>query len=583
MTVFRPVAAFLTAVVAGIATNLWGVPHGAGAEAGGPSAAEAAPDAALGHDVHLPHGGAEAARRVFTYAFRDLLDEMAHWLVVGIVLAAIVAVLLPASLIERYLGGGLSTMLAMLLIGIPIYTCASASTPIAAALVLKGLNPGAALVFLLSGPATNVGTIVVLLKFLGRRVVAIYLVSIAVVSVLAGYALNWIYSRWEVNPAATFGKAGGFVPEPVKIAAAVVLTGLLISSLWRTPVPEEWGRLSDRLAGLIGFRLTARRLGVPAAAALVVLYLGSGFFAVSPGQVAVTTRFGRIVAPELGPGLHYRWPWPVGEHRMIQRDLVRRIEVGFRTEPRRDTLERALARDLTLAGPRFPVPPAGTTGFWFQKERVPDEALLLTGDENIIEIGFTAQYRVQDPVAFAYTVADPESVVRNVTMAALRATVATMKVDGVYSTERGAIEARVLRDAQALLDAYRVRVHMVAEVHGAFRDVASAQEDKAHIIDRASAFAREAVNLAEGDAAAMVQSALAFREQKILEAEGDALAFSLREKEYRRAPDVTRFRLHLETLEEALPPAQKILRPVGRDVKEFDLWLLQPFAGKKAQ
>ena len=107
---------------------------------------------------------------------------------------------------------------------------------------------------------------------------------------------------------------------------------------------------------------------------------------------------------------------------MIQRDLVRRIEVGFRTEPRRDTLERALARDLTLAGPRFPVPPAGTTGFWFQKERVPDEALLLTGDENIIEIGFTAQYRVQDPVAFAYTVADPESVVRNVTMAALRAT-----------------------------------------------------------------------------------------------------------------------------------------------------------------
>src|SRR5207249_3894960 len=466
MTVFRPVAAFLTAVVAGIATNLWGVPHGAAAEAGGPPAAEAAPGAELGPDVHLPRGGAEASprqhaarlRRVFTYAFRDLLDEMAHWLVLGIVLAAIVAVLLPASLIERYLGGGFSTMLAMLLIGIPIYTCASASTPIAAALVLKGLNPGAALVFLLSGPATNVGTIVVLLKFLGRRVVAIYLASIAVVSLLAGYALNWIYARWEVNPAATFGKAGG------------------------------------------------------------------------------------IVAPELGPGLHYRWPWPVGEHRMIQRDLVRRIEVGFRTEPRRDTLERALARDLTLAGPRFPVPPAGTTGFWFQKERVPDEALLLTGDENIIEIGFTAQYRVQDPVAFAYTVADPESVVRNVTMAALRATVATMKVDGVYSTERGAIEARVLRDAQALLDAYRVGVHMVAvsllsvhapeEVHGAFRDVASAQEDKAHIIDRASAFASEAVNLAEGDAAAMVQSALAFREQKILEAEGDALAFSLREKEY---------------------------------------------------
>src|SRR5207244_7827406 len=130
-------------------------------------------------------------------------------LVVGIVLAAIVAVLLPASLIERYLGGGLSTMLAMLLIGIPIYTCASASTPIAAALVLKGLNPGAALVFLLSGPATNVGTIVVLLHFLGRRVVAIYLLSIAVVSLAAGYTLDWIYRTWQLSPAATFGKATG--------------------------------------------------------------------------------------------------------------------------------------------------------------------------------------------------------------------------------------------------------------------------------------------------------------------------------------------------------------------------------------
>src|SRR5207248_11272533 len=82
------------------------------------------------------------------------------------------------------------TMLAMLVVGIPIYTCASASTPIAAALVLKGLSPGAALVFLLSGPATNIGAIVVLLKFLGLRMVTIYLASIAVVALAAGYALD---------------------------------------------------------------------------------------------------------------------------------------------------------------------------------------------------------------------------------------------------------------------------------------------------------------------------------------------------------------------------------------------------------
>src|SRR5439155_104789 len=85
-----------------------------------------------------------AVRQIFAYGFGDLLDDTAHWLVLGVILAAVVAVLLPPSVIEQYFGGGLVTMLAMLAIGIPIYTCASASTPIAAALVLKGLSPGAA-------------------------------------------------------------------------------------------------------------------------------------------------------------------------------------------------------------------------------------------------------------------------------------------------------------------------------------------------------------------------------------------------------------------------------------------------------
>jgi membrane protease subunit HflK len=142
------------------------------------------------------------------------------------------------------------------------------------------------------------------------------------------------------------------------------------------------------------------------------------------------------------------------------------------------------------------------------------------------------------------------------------------------------------------LDAYRVGVRVIAvsllsvhapeEVHAAFRDVASAQEDKMMIIERATTFAQEAVNLAAGEAAAMLESALAFKEQRILEAEGDADAFSFREKAYAQAPDLTRFRLHLEALEQVLPPAQKILRPGAADVKEFDLWLLQPF-GKKGQ
>ena len=614
ITVFRPLAAFVTAVVAGIATNFWGA-RGARAghvepadpaapvepEIGDARAAEGPAEPPAAPEIPLPLGarggprfaeGRTAVRRIFAYGFRDMLDETAHWLVLGVVLAALVAVLLPASVIERYLGGGLVTMLMMLAIGIPIYTCASASTPVAAALVLKGLSPGAALVFLLSGPATNVGAIVVLLKFLGRRVVTIYLVSIALVSLAAGYALDWIYRTWQVSPAVTFGHASGFVPEPLKVGSAVILLGLLARSLWRVPVPEEWIRLRDWLAALTGVRLTAARLRAMTAIGLAALYLGSGVFTVQPGEVGLRTRFGRVVDGQLAPGLHARLPWPVEDHLVVQTDRVRRIEVGFRSAEPQDTAARGFGRQaLTLVGPGFPAPPSGAISFWYQKEKVADESLLLTGDENIIDVAFTGQYQVKDPVAFIYNVADADAIVRNVTIAALRAALATMTVDAIYTTERDAVERRVVQDVQRTLDLYGAGVRMVAlsllsvhapeQVHAAFRDVASAQEDRILIVDRATTFAQEAVNLAEGDAAAMLESARAFKDQKILEAEGDALAFSLREKEYRRAPDLTRFRLQIEALEEILPAAQKILRPGVADVKDFDLWLLQPPGTKK--
>src|SRR3954470_5619171 len=104
-------------------------------------------------------------------------------------------------------------MLAMLLLSVPVYTCASSSTPLAAALVMKGLSPGAALVFLLAGPATNLGSVVVLLKFLGARAVAIYLSVVVAMPLLFGLAVDWGYRAWGMNPRATFGTAGDFVPD----------------------------------------------------------------------------------------------------------------------------------------------------------------------------------------------------------------------------------------------------------------------------------------------------------------------------------------------------------------------------------
>src|SRR5207244_1862949 len=240
------------------------------------------------------------------------------------------------------------------------------------------------------------------------RVVAIYLLSIAVVSVAAGYTLDWVYRTWQLVPAVTFGRASGFVPEQVKVASALLLLALLARSLWRAPVPEEWSRLGNWLAPLTGVRLTAARL------------------------------------------------W-------VRTDRVRRIEVGFRGAGRRESAERGFGRQaLTLAGPGFPVPPSGAASFWFHKEKVSDESFLLTGDANIIDIAFTVQYQVKDPLAFVYNVADGDALVRSVTIGALRARIATMTIDAIYATERDEVARRVVRDVQLTLDAYGTGIRMVA-------------------------------------------------------------------------------------------------------------------------
>ncbi|MEO8008403.1 MAG: SO_0444 family Cu/Zn efflux transporter, partial [Betaproteobacteria bacterium] len=329
-TVARPLAAVSTAITAGICTNLFGTPKTA-------KPREPESQAAHFHDLdsgdhHLHHhagapapgplmrqgvvaeGGAgvwHAVKRIHQYAFRQLLDDTGYWIVLGIALSAVVAATLPPAFFERYLGNELVSMLVMLLIGIPIYVCASEATPLAAALVMKGLNPGAALVFLLVGPATNIGSMVLLVKFLGARVMAIYLGSIVVVALLAGFALNWVYRAWGIDPRAIFGTTTAFLPESVKVGAALLLIALLLASMRRTPVPAEWIWLRDRFAALSGLRLTTGRIARATAAVAAVLYVGSGVFTVQPGEVGVQLRFGKIIDSELEPGLHYRLPWPL--------------------------------------------------------------------------------------------------------------------------------------------------------------------------------------------------------------------------------------------------------------------------------
>ena len=168
-------------------------------------------------------GFAERIYAGIRYAYLDLLGEISGWLIVGILLAGIISYAIPDSLIQSYLGGGLASMLAMLVVGIPLYICATASTPIAAALIAKGMSPGTAFVFLLAGPATNAVTITMVAKFLGKRSAALYLAMIAICSVALGLALDFLYLGMGIETTAIAGCVSEVLPQDVKLLFAVLM------------------------------------------------------------------------------------------------------------------------------------------------------------------------------------------------------------------------------------------------------------------------------------------------------------------------------------------------------------------------
>ncbi len=155
-------------------------------------------------------------------------------LLLGIVIAGAIAYFVPDGFIESHLGAGIVPMLIMLVVGIPIYVCATASTPIVAALAMKGLSPGAALVFLLAGPATNAATIAVVSRLMGRRVAAVYVIVIAVMALALGMAVNWIYGAFSISITGWVAQAVHAEHGFAAAAAGVFLLVLILKArFWR--------------------------------------------------------------------------------------------------------------------------------------------------------------------------------------------------------------------------------------------------------------------------------------------------------------------------------------------------------------
>jgi len=230
--IFRPVAAFVSGVLGGALVAL-AAPDDSG---GGPEQCESA----------CCSGGAVGARVMgaLRLAFLDLPQDIGKALIVGLLVAGVMSAVVPDDFFASILGTGITAMVVMMLVGIPIYVCATASVPIAAALIAKGISPGAALVFLMTGPATNAATIAIVWKTMGRRTAALYLFAVAVTALAAGVTLDYVL-KTTATPA--HAGMGWMLPQAVNTVSALVLAALLVISFvrsgrgrsQRTPEPAE--------------------------------------------------------------------------------------------------------------------------------------------------------------------------------------------------------------------------------------------------------------------------------------------------------------------------------------------------------
>jgi uncharacterized membrane protein YraQ (UPF0718 family) len=168
-----------------------------------------------------------------TYAFNDLLGDIGKWFLAGILIAGLITALIPPQFIETNLGEGFLSMLIMLAVGLPMYVCATASTPIAAALAFKGLSPGAALVFLLAGPATNAASLAVLSNILGKRATLIHISSIAICSLAMGMATNYIYSIFDLDITKWVDKGSGEHLGMFSNLFAIMLLALIFKTIFQ--------------------------------------------------------------------------------------------------------------------------------------------------------------------------------------------------------------------------------------------------------------------------------------------------------------------------------------------------------------
>lgn len=282
----------------------------------------------------------------------------------------------------------------------------------------------------------------------------------------------------------------------------------------------------------------AAGIGIGLVGAVALLFwLSTGFFIVQEGQQGVITQFGRYHST-VGAGFNWRLPYPVQRHELVFATQIRSVDVG------RDTIVRA-------------------TGL--------RESAMLTEDENIVEIKFAVQYRLSDARAFLFESRDPDGAVIKAAETAVREVVGKMKMDSALAEERDQIAPRVRQLMQSILDRYKVGIEVVGvnlqqggvrppeQVQAAFDDVLKAGQERERVKNEAQAYANDVIPRAEGAASRLREEAVGYKERIVAQARGDAERFKSVLTEYQKAPQVTRERMYVDTMQQIYGNVTKVM------------------------
>ena len=313
---------------------------------------------------------------------------------------------------------------------------------------------------------------------------------------------------------------------------------------------QMWRDFNQRLSRLFGqknsgggdpgggYRPDMRGAGITAgviAAIVVLIWLASGAFIVQEGQAGVVTTFGRL-SHTTGAGFNWRWPYPFQAHETVNVSQVRTAEIGYRGSVR---------------------------------AKNPKEALMLTDDENIIDIQFAVQYKLKDPVQWLFNNRDQDDTVRQVAETAIREVVGRSKMDFVLYEGREKVANDVHMLMQQIVDRYALGAQVTnvtmqgvqppEQVQGAFDDAVKAGQDRARARNEGEAYANDVIPRARGSAFRLIQDAEAYRSMVTENATGNAARFSQVVAEYQKAPAVTRDRMYLDTMQQIFTSASKVM------------------------